>query len=214
MAIIDSVRKLAEKVGADTNGRTIADQLNIINQKLDNTQPGSRDIAEAVSKFAEKEDGTATFTTKTITENGTYAASDDGVNGYSSVSVDVGMNYNRIITRIPISETVSTSVGIVNPSDSNGTFNVVASTSGQLYNVSNFTLTSAATKVNVTGAPGMRIVFTPSENFDGFYYGNTKLTMNGDTVTNGDGKAYVADVSLMSNTVTITKGGNFVYIVE
>lgn len=89
MAIIDSVRKLAEKVGADTNGRTIADQLNIINQKLDNTQPGSRDISEAVSKFADKEDGTAILITKTITENKTYKASDEGASGYSSVTVNV-----------------------------------------------------------------------------------------------------------------------------
>jgi hypothetical protein len=89
MAIIDSVRKLAEKVGADTNGRDIADQLNIINKHLDNTQPGSRDIAEAVSKFADKEDGTAILTTKTITENKTYKASDDGASGYSSVTVNV-----------------------------------------------------------------------------------------------------------------------------
>lgn len=87
MAILDSVRKLAEKVGADTNGRTIADQLNIINQKLDNTQPGSRDITEAVSKFADKEDGTAILITKTITENNTYKASDDSASGYSSVTL-------------------------------------------------------------------------------------------------------------------------------
>ena len=52
MAILESVRKLAEKLGADTNGRDIADQLNIINKHLDNTQPGSRDIAEAVKKFS------------------------------------------------------------------------------------------------------------------------------------------------------------------
>lgn len=182
MAILESVRKLAEKLGAETNGRDITDQLNIINRHLDST--GSRDIAEAVSKFADTAGGDT--------------------------------SYNRIITKIPISGTESNIVGIVNPSDSNGTFNVVASTSGQIYNVSNFTLTSAATKVNVSGAPGMRIVFTPSENFDGFYdtYGDTKLTMDGDTVTNGDGKAYVANVSLMSNKVTITKGGDFVYIVE
>lgn len=51
MAILESVKKLATKVGADTNGRTIAEQINIINRHLDST--GSRDIAEAVSKFAD-----------------------------------------------------------------------------------------------------------------------------------------------------------------
>lgn len=111
MAIIDSVRKLAEKVGADTNGRTIADQLNIINQKLDNTQPGSRDISEAVSKFADKEDGTAILITKTITENNTYKASDDGASGYSSVTVEV--------PSAPVPETFEVEIGYdpTSPSD-------------------------------------------------------------------------------------------------
>lgn len=51
MAILESVKKLASKVGAETNGRTIAEQINNINRHLDST--GSRDIAEAVSKFAD-----------------------------------------------------------------------------------------------------------------------------------------------------------------
>lgn len=55
MAILESVKKLASKVGAETNGRTIAEQINNINRHLDST--GSRDIAEAVSKFADVESG-------------------------------------------------------------------------------------------------------------------------------------------------------------
>ena len=87
MAILESVKKLASKVGADTNGRTIAEQINNINRHLDST--GSRDIAEAVNKFADKEDGTAILITKTVTENKTYKATDDGASGYSSVTVNV-----------------------------------------------------------------------------------------------------------------------------
>lgn len=52
MAILESVRKLAEKLGADTNGRDIADQLNIINKHLDETSLGGRDIAEAVTNLS------------------------------------------------------------------------------------------------------------------------------------------------------------------
>lgn len=87
MAILESVKELASKLGAETNGRDITDQLNKINKHLDST--GSRDIAEAVSKFADKEDGTAILITKTVTENKTYKASDDGASGYSSVTVNV-----------------------------------------------------------------------------------------------------------------------------
>lgn len=113
MSIIDSVRKLAEKVGADTNGRTIADQLNIINKKLDDTQPGSRDIAEAISKFADKEDGTAILVTKTITENKTYKAVDDNATGYSSVTVNVPCDNNaKYNTSSPFSLKNLTSIEI------------------------------------------------------------------------------------------------------
>ena len=34
------------------------------------------------------------------------------------------------------------------------------------------------------------INFTPAENYDGIYVGTTKRTIQGDTVTAGDGKLY------------------------
>lgn len=55
MAILESVKKLAEKLGAETNGRDITDQLNKINKHLDSA--GSSNIAEAVSKFADANSG-------------------------------------------------------------------------------------------------------------------------------------------------------------
>lgn len=111
MAILESVKKLASKVGADTNGRTIAEQINNINRHLDST--GSRDIAEAVSKFADKEDGTAKLGTKTITENNTYIALDDELDGYSSVTVNVAA---------PTPETFEVEMTITSGEGNSGTF--------------------------------------------------------------------------------------------
>lgn len=52
MAILESVRELASKLGADTNGRTIADQINIINQHLEGEC--GNDIAGAVKEYSKK----------------------------------------------------------------------------------------------------------------------------------------------------------------
>ena len=63
MAILESVKKLAEKLGAETNGRDITDQLNKINKHLDETALGGRDIAEAVKTYSENAGGSVTITT-------------------------------------------------------------------------------------------------------------------------------------------------------
>lgn len=52
MAILESVRELASKLGAETNGRDITDQINKINKHLDETALGGRDIAEAVRTYS------------------------------------------------------------------------------------------------------------------------------------------------------------------
>lgn len=208
MAIIDSVRKLAEKVGADTNGRTIADQLNIINQKLDNTQPGSRDIAEAVSKFADKEDGTATFMTKNITENNTYNAADDGVSGYSSVTVNVASNFNILKTMKPYGTDLTP---------------VYIRSSDGIYNFNNYPTDMSSSFVLID--PVIRVInsyggqgwgsnptftFTPAENYDGFYSSNSsgepniKFEFTGDEVTSGDGKTYSANLNFGPSEYTMT----------
>lgn len=49
MAILESVRELASKLGADTNGRTIADQINMINRHLE--ADTANDIAGAVKEY-------------------------------------------------------------------------------------------------------------------------------------------------------------------
>jgi hypothetical protein len=184
MAIIDSVRKLAEKVGADTNGRDIADQLNIINKHLDNTQPGSRDIAEAVSKFADKEDGTATFTTKTITENGTYTASDDGVSGYSSIIVNIENRIHYI--------TYNMNYGVYALlCSANGEYD--PGTSGVLDTLSGCVLCDPAVSIEVGNTICSSYTFTPGESFTVTAYGNP-VTLSGDTVTPNDGKEYSLSV--------------------
>lgn len=86
--ILESVNNLSEKLGVTEREQTIKDQLDLCVERLGG-EGCSVDIAESANKFADKEDGTATFTTKSITENGTYAASDDEVSGYSSVTVNV-----------------------------------------------------------------------------------------------------------------------------
>ena len=211
MAIIDSVRKLAEKVGADTNGRTIADQLNIINKKLDNTQPGSRDIAEAVSKFADKEDGTAILVTKTITENGTYKASDDSANGYSSVSANVppyldAFYFNDTWKRNDIWHDEQT---VILRSDT-GVYNIpelianinFASTNGTL----NMILLNPVKNIiglKNTGIEYVRVFFTPASDYE---------WTDAPDITPNDGKKYSA---LCTYGKTITQDDNtnadFVY---
>lgn len=57
MAILESVRELASKLGAETNGRDITDQINKINKHLDETALGGRDIADAVRTYSKNASG-------------------------------------------------------------------------------------------------------------------------------------------------------------
>lgn len=89
MAILDSVNELAKRFGVETEEQTISEQIDAINQKLDESYTGSRDIEESVSQFAKNDGPDARLGTKTITENDTYIALDDELDGYSSVTVNV-----------------------------------------------------------------------------------------------------------------------------
>lgn len=189
MAILESVKKLAEKLGAETNGRDITDQLNKINKHLDSA--GSSNIAEAVSKFADKEDGTAILTTKTITENGTYNASDDNANGYSKVIVDVPFTFNKIFTY----GTEGGFTAIINVQSDEVTVNA------QDDNGSSFS--RPIKKLTILGsAPSHKWVFVPTDDFDGIYKGENKLTFTGDTIVPGEG-VYQATVNEMMGTQTM-----------
>lgn len=63
--------------------------------------------------------------------------------------------------------------------------------------------------------PSDRIIFTPAEDFDGFYDKTTgnKRTYTGDTVVPGDGKMYMYKTSMGTDTVTKTSE-DFVFEVE
>lgn len=206
MAILESVKKLASKVGADTNGRTIAEQINNINRHLDST--GSRDIAEAVSKFADKEDGTAILITKTVTENKTYKASDDGASGYSSVTVNVESGFTTMITYSMDYDTDSAiPVGFYRSAD--GNYQPPTGIGDPL----RMTLLDPVIKV-IAAAPGMAITFTPDENFDGFYSTNgNKITYTGDTVVPGDGKVY-RFISDMGGNTMLKTNRDFSFIID
>lgn len=215
MAILESVKKLASKVGAETNGRTIAEQINNINRKLDDSYVGSRNIAEAVNKFADKEDGTAILSTKTITENGTYAASDDGVSGYSSVTVDVESSMSLI----------SSYVGWIDYSHTTGVYQqerklfILRSSTGiydlnLIYdeygsgNVGHFVLVNPVVKVfGFKRFEYPQVTFTPDTNYDGFYNtdGVTKIVFPGDEVTPEDGKVYLAAYYMGPGTLSMKK---------
>ena len=89
MAILDSVNELAKRFGVETEEQTISEQLDAITQSIDSNYKGSADIEEAVSEFAKNDNPDARLGTKSITENGTYTALDDELDGYSSVTIDV-----------------------------------------------------------------------------------------------------------------------------
>ena len=102
--ILESTIALAKRFGVDYEEQTIKDTLDAIIQKLDDTYPGSVDISEAVKEFSKNDGPDARLGTKLITENNTYVALDDELDGYSSVTVevpsggetfDVGMEINK-----------------------------------------------------------------------------------------------------------------------
>ena len=215
MAILESVRKLAEKLGAETNGRDITDQLNIINRHLDST--GSRDIAEAVSKFADKEDGIAILTTKSITENGIYAASDDGVSGYSSVSVDVSgdpLNFQHVdfaydgfsssgyTTMVSV---VRNGLGLYDLTGGNVSGSMPPGTVSFRVKDDIVCIDQAVMiYVNVISSRSQTIIFTPSSEFEGIksQYGSTLVAPS--AVTPGDNKTYKYEIPASAESGTLT----------
>lgn len=188
--ILESVNTLSEKLGVTEREQTIKDQLDLCVERLGG-EGNSKDIAESAEKFAEKEDGTATFMTKTITENNTYNAADDGVSGYSSVTVDVDASFNEIKTRY------------VTP-DNSRLLLLRTKTGTYTYdkNVSNATVILCDPVSAVYGLSYFdtgSFTFTPASDFSGFYIGDSESggswTLTGDTITPGDGKLYTLNIA-------------------
>lgn len=108
-SIHDSVRKLATKLGADRNGTNIEDTLNNIAVKLGGEPTTNRGIAgaiDAITKVADIDD-MHVLTTKTVTENGTYTASDDDADGYSSVTVNVPTGAETFAVTITLGDSIT-----------------------------------------------------------------------------------------------------------
>lgn len=219
--ILDSVNNLSEKLGVTAREQTIKDQLDLCVERLGG-EGNSVDIAESANKFADKEDGTATFTTKTITENGTYDATDDGVSGYSSVTVDVsggvtlpfmGMRLPQGLT--PGQGTNTYGMCLLNPNDEGTVYTLDGlngNPSGPQY------IIEPVKRINckaVQYRPGTNIYFTPDQDFDGIYamivadgeegtdY-DTKLTLTGATITPGDGMVYYVSIDYNGATSSVT----------
>jgi hypothetical protein len=123
---------------------------------------------------------------KTITENGTYAASDDGVSGYSSVSVNVPLTISSLSTKIRPE------------GDYLRTFDMISSPDG-IYDLGDprtpyrdfIVLLTPAKKITYYNNYNQCITFTPDEEYDGIYDGyiGKKITFATE-VTGGDGKTY------------------------
>lgn len=204
--ILESVNTLSEKLGVTEREQTIKDQLDLCVERLGG-EGNSKDIADSAEKFAEKEDGTATFMSKTITENNTYNAADDGVSGYSSVTVNVPTPTDAFSVMIlPSGYTLpdSNRCAVLVP-DNNGVLKFATGMpSGESapYAFASKPVSKTIGTMDVEVA----LFFTPAESFDGFYSAEENLyTQEGDTITPNDRYIYHVLISAMRGKATVTK---------
>ena len=106
--ILESTKELAKRFGVENEEQTIKDQIDAITETIDANFNGSVDIASAVSEFAKNDNPDARLGTKLITENNTYVALDDELDGYSSVIVEVPSAPTPETFEVNISTDVST----------------------------------------------------------------------------------------------------------
>lgn len=198
--ILESTNELAKRFGVEGE-MTIKDTLDAIVKKLDDTYTDSKDIAEAVAEFSKNDGPDARLDTKSITENGTYAALDDDLDGYSSVTVDV-TELPKYSMASSVTVTRSGGVDTVTIGRTAAALWPIASGEFTLRYKANydyttdpdtFVLLAPASKIqDAIISPAVKILFTPSADFDGFYTeSGDKLTLTGDEITPGDGKTYV-----------------------
>lgn len=128
---------------------------------------------------------------KTITENGTYDASDDNADGYSKVTVDVaGGGFNFITTPIATLDTNKTMYfyNLRLYTSESGVYDLSGGDSMDLYDHFYVLINPLVSISELSAIPGGAIIaFTPDDNFDL----GSGVELSGDTITNGDGLGYV-----------------------
>lgn len=145
-----------------------------------------------------------------ITENDTY----DTTN-YNSITVNVAGGTDFGFSSIPTFNSDGTSISCCcyNSIDGNGTFNVTFGVTSTQQG-SNFgfyaILCQPAKKVNISYQFVYEgtIVFTPAEDFDGFYDEGGKITLTGDGIIAGDGKVYELSYNAPQESFVIKAFGN------
>ena len=199
--ILESTKELAKRFGVENEEQTIKDQIDAITETIDANFNGSVDIASAVSEFAKNDNPDARLGTKLITENNTYVALDDELDGYSSVTVEV-----------PSSGLDNPTYFMIRKTGKNGPFDPSTFIESQdiveLYQSDNGIVTiphnvyieeeqrtfsgvvillGDVNRINITSlseANSRRMIFKAGSDFDGLYVNDVKVTISA-TITTG-----------------------------
>lgn len=165
--------------------------------------------------------GSATLIEKSITENGTYTASSDNADGYSKVTVNVGMSFNNLIFSdyyMDYNDAPYVSTIVMVKADDGIYSDTVLphpSESGPLYPSTHIICATPVKTLDVSYYDLPMVIFTPDESIDLTSYPFNEA--GGDTVIPGDGKAYVLKFSRSQGvrSATITKQSkDFVFTIS
>ena len=189
--ILDSTKELSKKLGVEAEEQTIKDQIDAINASIDENFGGSVDIAEAVR---------------------TYSENAGGGGG--------GVSYPYRGIRVPSSMASSEDaqrygMNICNPIDGDGNYKVQGSPGGT-YALQPL---KSCTFEYFTGI-SCPIYFTPTDDFDGFYFTANpetgeivKLTVDDSRAAIVPGDEHLYEAIVNTTTVTVnSKSSNTVII--
>ena len=198
--ILSKLQMVSEKIGVTETAHTIEEQVDLISESLDKI-PASTNIAEALddlSEVAQNINNEEVYVDKTITENGEYLPAQDEATAYSKVVANVPPGFNKW--------TLGYDTTIVH--SNNGIYDISSLTNQTII------LSEPVVKIINTGSNPvgiMTIKFTPAENFDNIYAGDTVYpeTYTGDTITNGDGKIYYFNRNISTGNTVEKKTNNF-----
>ena len=231
--ILSKLQMVSEKIGVTETAHTIEEQVDLISESLDKI-PHSTNIAEALddlSEVAQNINNEEVYIDKTITENGTYLPASDEATAYSKVVVDVASEniIPPIVAIYPIPAWDMEKGGNNDPIPlvliyNNGNNNIINANTiydsnkysvygaaawnsdGQAghYSSAKLVITNPAKRINYI-YDELIIFFTPSEDFEGVYKNETKITA-GDTITPGDGYIYMVNANSITKFHRIIDG--------